>query len=239
MKRTIYLIRHGTPEGAELMRCIGRLDVALSEKGYEEARRAGTWLREHLPGFTLYSSPLSRCLDTARFIQKETGCNEPVIVNDLTEMDAGTWDGLTFSEIREKYPAEYEERGKNLIHYQTPGGESFYDAGLRFLGGLQQILERISANTSSPVPDSNPDHLPSENLVVVGHAGVIRASLCHLGAQSFDYMLCIPQPYGGITVLEAEQKSDNTWQLTPAETIIDPSGQRTLRVDQLPDYLSK
>lgn len=218
MKRTIYLIRHGTPEGAELMRCIGRLDVPLSEKGFDEARTAGKWIRENASDFTLYSSPLSRCLDTARMIQKETGCNEPVVVNDLMEMAAGTWEGMTFEEIQKKYPEEYEERGKNLIHYETPQGESFYNAGLRFLGGLQQILHGDTE---------------SENLVVVGHAGVIRASLCHLGAQSFDYMLCIPQPYGGITILEVERTTDGTWQLTPEKTIIDPSGQRILRADQL------
>lgn len=204
-ERTIYLIRHGEIEGAALRRCIGRMDVPLSEKGYEEAHQAGKWLAGKLTDFSLWSSPLIRCTETARAIQAETGCASLHIENDLVEMDSGAWDGMTFAEIQERFPKEYEERGNNLIHYQTPDGESFFDAGNRFLGALQKIL---SAEDGISIP-----------LVIVAHSGVIRSALCHLGAWSFDYMLCIPQPNGGATILKAEKNQGKPWQLLPTEEI--------------------
>lgn len=205
-ERIICLVRHGEIEGAALMRCIGRLDIPLSEKGHAEAHQAGKWLTRKLPAFSLWSSPLLRCVETADAIQEETGCGPVRIEPDLIEMSAGTWEGMTFAEIQEKYPKEYEERGNNLIRYQTPEGESFFDAGARFLSGLQNILQTGPAGNAAP-------------LVIVAHSGVIRSALCHLGAWSFDYMLCIPQPNAGVTILKAEKKPDGSWQILPTEDI--------------------
>lgn len=202
--RLIYLVRHGEIQDAHLGRCIGRLDIPLSENGKIQAVKAGKWLAGRRFDFTLWSSPLTRCLETAEAIRLETSCGPVRIEENLAEMDAGIWDGMTFAEIQENYPAEYEERGKNLIHYQTPNGESFFDAGCRFLCALQKILT-----------ESAPD-LP---LVVVAHSGVIRSALCHLGAWSFDYMLCIPQPNAGVTVLQAQKNPDDSWQILPTEEI--------------------
>ena len=112
--------------------------------------------------------------------------------------------------MEEKYPEEYEERGKNLIHYQTPDGESFYDAGARFLDGIQKILslEENDAAASSKDP-----------LVIVAHSGVIRSTLCHLGGWSFDYLICIPQPNAGVTILQAKKNRDDSYQITPTKHI--------------------
>jgi len=208
--RRIILVRHGEIQDAHLMRCIGRMDVPLSEKGHSEAHLAGKWLKKQNISFSLWSSPLTRCQQTAKAIQEETGCGPIHIENDLVEMSAGAWEGMTFSEIQEEYPREYEERGKNLIHYQTPDGESFFDAGARFLGGIRKILT---------LEDSNADPL-----VIVAHSGVIRSALCHLGAWSFDYMLCIPQPNAGITILQAKKRaaptdSEDAWEIIPTEQI--------------------
>lgn len=220
-EREIFLVRHGEFEGAELRRCIGRLDIPLSKKGWEEARRAGIWLAGRLPRFSLWSSPLSRCTETAAAIRKETGCGPVHIENSLAEMAAGAWEGMTFAEIQEKYPAEYEARGRNLIHYQTPDGESFFDAGARFLSGLQKILlleESEAAAQNHGGQNSTPATLLP--LVVVAHSGVIRSALCHLGAWSFDYMLCIPQPNAGVSVLRAKkEETDGSWKLIPTEEI--------------------
>lgn len=208
--RLIMLVRHGEIQDADLMRCIGRMDVPLSEKGHDQAHQAGKWLEAHDISFSLWSSPLTRCRQTAKAIQEETGCGPIHTENDLAEMAAGAWEGMTFKEIQEKYPEEYEERGKNLIHYQTPDGESFYDAGARFLDGIQKILslEENDAAASSKDP-----------LVIVAHSGVIRSTLCHLGGWSFDYLICIPQPNAGVTILQAKKNRDDSYQITPTKHI--------------------
>jgi broad specificity phosphatase PhoE len=221
--RLIILVRHGEIQDADLMRCIGRMDVPLSEKGHTQAHQAGKWLQAHDISFSLWSSPLTRCQQTAKAIQEETGCGPIHTEEDLIEMAAGAWEGMTFAEVKEKYPAEYEARGRNLIHYKTPDGESFYEAGDRFLNGVQKILSREEQDASSR---------SDEPLVIVAHSGVIRSSLCHLNAWPFDYMICVPQPNAGVTILQAnkaastENGSDpqSPWQLTPTKHIGIPTG---------------
>ena len=208
--RKIILVRHGEIQDANLIRCIGRLDVPLSKKGHSEAHQAGEWLKKQDFSFSLWSSPLTRCQQTAKAIQEETGYGPIHTEDDLMEMAAGAWEGMTFTEIQEKHPKEYEERGKNLIHYQTPDGESFFDAGARFLRGIKKILTLEESHT--------------DPLVIVAHSGVIRSALCHLGAWSFDYMLCIPQPNAGVTILQAKKEANPTdsnkpWKIIPTEQI--------------------
>lgn len=226
--RRIILVRHGEIQDAHLMRCIGRLDVPLSKKGHSEAHQAGKWLQKQGFSFSLWSSPLTRCRQTAKAIQEETGCGPIHTEDDLMEMAAGAWEGMTFTEIQEKHPKEYEERGKNLIHYHTPDGESFFDAGARFLGGIKKILERedavsSAASENAALTDASVDTILAP-LVIVAHSGVIRSALCHLGAWSFDYMLCIPQPNAGITILQAKKTanpsdSNETWKISPTVQI--------------------
>lgn len=206
--RLIILVRHGEIQDADLMRCIGRMDVPLSEKGHTQAHQAGKWLKERGFSFSLWSSPLTRCQQTAKAILEETGCGPIHTEDDLIEMAAGTWEGMTFAEVQEKYPEEYEERGRNLIHYKTPDGESFFEAGARFLDGIQKILSLEGQDASAR---------SGEPLVIVAHSGVIRSALCHLGAWPFDYMICIPQPNAGVSILQAKKDRDDSYRITPTK----------------------
>ena len=56
----------------------------------------------------VYSSPLSRCMETAEYIAGE---QQRVHVEEgLVELDAGEWENMEFTEIRSRYPQLYEER---------------------------------------------------------------------------------------------------------------------------------
>ena len=130
MKRYIYLLRHGNPGyPGDDRRCLGIQDVPVSDYGKAQIRK----LREYIEGFKwtrVYSSPLRRCIETAECLGIEK--DELKIRENLREMAAGTWENLTFKEIREKYPDLYEERGKSLGTFAVEGAESFGEAGERF-----------------------------------------------------------------------------------------------------------
>ena len=49
----------------------------------------------------------------------------------LNEIDAGVCEGLTYTEIKEKYPQEYNMRQNNKYYYRYPMGESYYDLVVR------------------------------------------------------------------------------------------------------------
>ena len=102
----------------------------------------------------------------------------------MQEINTGKWENLPFEEIREKYPEEYEARSRELRYYAFPGGESFYQAGIRFGKCLEDIRKEIEGN-----------------LLIVTHAGVMRGYLRGLLGVSSNDVFTISQPYAGITLL--------------------------------------
>ena len=105
--KKVYLIRHALPDfpGGKRM-CIGTTDIPLGEAGLSQAAE----MAKKLPAVTaVFSSPLSRALQTAQRIGIPV-----VILDDLRELHAGQWDGLTFDEIRQKYPDLYAARASDL-----------------------------------------------------------------------------------------------------------------------------
>ena len=185
VNRKIYLVRHGEiVHDKDEKVCLGcRSDPPLSERGIRQAEALGEWFRER--GVSeVYSSPLRRCDSTARIIAEKASAAGPYTEDDLREVDTGEWDGLTFSEIRERYPSDYASRGRDIFGYPPPGGESF-------AGALERFSRCVSVLTSVIKGDA----------VIVAHAGVIRAFICALSGRDPGELFSIPQPYAGITTL--------------------------------------
>ena len=60
-------------------------------------------------------------------------------IPDVTEMDMGEWEGLTFSEIRGRFPKSYAQRGMDWST-PMPGGETLAEAADR----MQAAAERLA-----------------------------------------------------------------------------------------------
>ncbi len=109
MVTTLYLIRHGETEGSETKRYKGSIDVPLSEKGIEQIKKTSVFIsaeaqkRRRGNVGAVYCSPLSRALKSAEIIAEPHGL-KPVVINDLRERNFGIWEGMSFAEIKEKYP---------------------------------------------------------------------------------------------------------------------------------------
>lgn len=175
--REILLIRHGKPEIPEKT-CLGITDVPLSEEGRREILRLR---KEGLPAgiSRIITSPLSRCRETAEIL---SGGKIPVTVEeDLREISMGAWDGLTFREIRERFPEEYAARGEDIADYEVPGGESFRSCQKRVYQAWQRIRTSFDGN-----------------LLVVCHAGVIRCLISSLEHRDLSRLREIPVPYGEV-----------------------------------------
>jgi broad specificity phosphatase PhoE len=158
----LSLIRHGPTEWNAHGRFQGRSDVALSEQGRRDARAIAAALHGDDVRI-VYSSDLSRALETAETIAVE--CGAPLAVDPrLREFDFGRWEGLTWPQI---VAAQSELEGNAPAaarHYQPEGGESFADVCVRvasFFGGLDEQAD--DAMTA-----------------IVTHAGVLHAFLAIL-----------------------------------------------------------
>ena len=151
----VYLIRHALPDfpGGKGM-CIGTTDIPLGEKGFAQARQMANTLP---PVTAVFSSPLSRAVQTAQAI------GLPVtVVDDLREMHAGQWDGLTFEEIRQRYPELYAARAQDLT-LPLPGAEDPVAGLTRFTAALRHCAATAPGD-----------------LAVVGHGGIIARFLQEL-----------------------------------------------------------
>ena len=150
--KKVYLIRHGLPDfpGGKGM-CIGTTDIPMGEAGLAQAAQ----MAEKLPAVTaVFSSTLTRAVQTAEAI------GMPVTVLDgLREMHAGEWDGLTFDEIRRRYPQLYAARASDLT-IPLPGGEDHEEGLHRFTAAMEKAA-----------------NLAPGDFAVVAHGGIIAQFL--------------------------------------------------------------
>lgn len=90
---TLIIARHGnTFETSETARRVGAgTDIPLVEKGRDQARAIGRYLKENrLIPDVVYSSPLQRAQETAKIAVKESGVSNPVFTLDIfNEIDYG------------------------------------------------------------------------------------------------------------------------------------------------------
>lgn len=151
------LIRHGRTRANVEGRWQGHGDWDLDEVGQRQAELLGEWYGRHQ---TVYSSPLKRASSTA----KRVASNGVVEVEGLKEINMGEWEGLTTTEIAERWPdvmkTIYEE-GEDLPRGFT--GESW-----------SQLTERVASTLSTLEPAER------ATTVAVAHGGAIRSYISSL-----------------------------------------------------------
>lgn len=168
----IFLIRHGESMQNTKENYSKKLPdhkVYLTEKGKEEADKAGRFLKEYcmennidISRAVLWVSPYQRTRETASIINKHLNIKN--IKEDITliEQRYGLFSDEEIDDLKEKYKAEfsfydnyYQNDGK--FYAKMPQGESPFDVALR----TKQFLETIFRDKE-------------EILFVVSHGTTIR-----------------------------------------------------------------
>jgi probable phosphoglycerate mutase len=133
--KRLVLVRHGATAWNERGLCLGRKDVPLSAAG----RRQAELLRDALRGEEfdrVFSSPLARAVETARLLG-----HEPLLLDDLVEIDRGAWEGLAPDEIRRRDPDLHARWYADPTGLAMPGGETFSDLWERAGRALARLAE--------------------------------------------------------------------------------------------------
>jgi probable phosphoglycerate mutase len=146
---TLVLVRHGVTEhtvGKLFSGGLASSNPPLNDTGREQARATGEWLAPLAGTFdALVSSPVRRTRETAEIlaqfldleIEEEPG---------IAEMEFGTWDGMTFTEVHEKHPDELSAWLGDL-ESAPHGGESFRAVEKRVLEGRDRIVSSYAGQT--------------------------------------------------------------------------------------------
>jgi probable phosphoglycerate mutase len=115
----------------------GRTDAPLTDTGIRQAAAAAKRLAS--AGIdAIVTSPLQRAVRTAEEVAAAIGI--PVLTDDgLRETDFGAWEGLTFAEVRERWPSELSTWLADPS-VAPPDGESFADVSERVAAALHRVL---------------------------------------------------------------------------------------------------
>jgi len=169
----IYLIRH-TRVGIETGICYGQTDVPLADSFAEEFET----LQSKLPAFNscaIYSSPLSRCRRLAERLNAGSVEFDP----RLMELNFGSWELKRWDDIG---AGELKVWTADFVNLCCPGGESYREQFQRAVAFWKELCQT-----------------PRELVLVVTHAGLIRALLAYLLDIPLEKSLWLGIDYGSVT----------------------------------------
>ncbi|MFJ3834569.1 bifunctional RNase H/acid phosphatase [Streptomyces sp. NPDC054904] len=145
---TFVLLRHGetalTPQ--KRFSGSGGTDPELSPAGRRQADAVAAALAARGTVQAVVSSPLRRCRETAQAVADRLGL--PVTVEEgLRETDFGAWEGLTFAEVRERFPDDLQAWLDSPRAAPTGGGESFASVTRRVSATRDRLLAAHAGRT--------------------------------------------------------------------------------------------
>ena len=156
----IFLIRHAQSKGNKESIVQGHLDNGLADLGKEQARQLAKCFDKNINA--IYSSDLGRAVETATPLAEKLNLKID-LDPDLREANFGIWEGLTYNDIKERFPSEYNAWHKNY-HVRPPWFESFESHFVRIKSAIAKILTLHNLN---------------DRIVVFTHGGSIKTQIGH------------------------------------------------------------
>ena len=211
---TILLVRHGQNAWVKQKRLAGWIaGVHLDETGEKQAQEAAARLA-HLPVAAIYSSPVTRCLETAAYLADALQLTvEPV--EALGEVRYGEWEGAEIEKLAK------EKSWYAVQHYpgrfRFPEGEALREVQMRAVTALEEIAQR---------------HEQGEVVIAVSHADLIKLVLAYylgIHIDLFQRIIISPASVSAIALMEngvvrVGRVNDDGPLRAPAEKEEKPSG---------------
>ena len=179
----IYLVRHTKPLIDKDI-CFGQTDIPVDPAVFMQSAIV---ILDLLPGKidAIYSSPLIRCSFLAEFIQQKKYPSLDIAYSHLLkEVNFGEWENKKWDDINQIHLTKWMN---DFVNEPVPGGESFI-----------QLYQRIKLCISAI---GNSSHL---SVLIVTHAGVIRAVISHLLQTALKDAFAISCVYGSVTKLDVK-----------------------------------
>ena len=156
--RKIWLCIHGETD-YDVQGILGG-DPDLNDRGVQFSKVLHDFINEKSKDekVSILCDTSHRVYQTVRPLQYEYNIN---YCNLLHELDGGDFDKMTYEQIQERFPQEFERRKKNRLMYRYPGGESYLDVKER----CHRVLMKLIGSRDS--------------ILVVAHRAVIRVILSY------------------------------------------------------------
>jgi alpha-ribazole phosphatase len=133
----------------------------------------------------VYCSDLGRAVRSAEIIAEPNGL-KAITVRGLRERNFGIWEGMTFAEIKESYPVDFDLWAADPVRHSPIEGETTIDVRDRVIAAMDMILN---------------DHA-GDNVAIVAHGGVNRVILCHILGMPLENIFRVEQDHGSVNIIE-------------------------------------
>lgn len=209
MTSTLILLRHGNSEWNQANLFTGWVDVRLSEKGREEAKRAGELIRDSglLPD-VLYTSVLTRAIQTANIALEEADLAWLPVKRSwrLNERHYGALQGKDKAQTLEEYGPEQFQTWRRSFDVPPPAIDdddqwsqahdpryAAIDGDLPRTESLALVIERMLPYWES---DITKDLAEGRTVLVTAHGNSLRALVKHLDGIGDDDIAELNIPTG-------------------------------------------
>ncbi len=170
----------------------GQIDHPLSEKGWQEIRAAVAGRDDWQ---AIVHSPLSRCADFSDELATKLAI--PTIADErLKEIGFGEWEGKTGEEIRANDADAFKRFYLDPVNNQPEGAERLRHFYLRVSEAWEEIAQR-----------------DEKRILVVAHAGVLRAIVTHVLKAPLLSMYRMQIPSAGMIAIKFSDEKPPTVQM--------------------------
>lgn len=204
----LVLLRHGESVWNKENRFTGWTDVDLSEKGIEEAVKAGRLLKKN--GFTFdlaFTSVLLRATKTLKIVLKEMNLeNIPVEKSwRLNERHYGALQGLNKTETAKKYSNEQVHKWRRSYDVRPPAltkDDERYVEGEPLTECLKDTVERFLPYWQQSIA---PEIKAGKKIIISAHGNTLRALVKYLDNISDEEIPNLNIPTGVPLVYELDE----------------------------------
>lgn len=181
----LVLARHGQTTANAEKRFQGQLDFPLSAEGQKQAEKLAWQIASFRPG-RIFTSDLSRSVETAKPAAALLGLT-PIASHVFREYSWGQLEGLSWPEIRERYPALFPRLQRDPGSVTILGQEPLLAFQKRIRRGLELLLDEKGPPT----------------VALVGHGRYLNALVVEFLGLDFRGPWPFTFAQAAVTVLEA------------------------------------
>ena len=184
---SVYLVRHGETawNKEEIFR--GRTDISLNEIGFREAELVGDYLKGK-DIHVIYSSPLSRAMETARSIAQVFNLKVQPL-EGIIDMSFGKWEGLPLKEVQTRDGELYRQWREEPHLVTLPGGESLDEVRVRAMAALEEVIR----------------YHKGMNIVLVSHRVINKVIICGILGIGNSHFWQIGQGIAAVNLIQYKE----------------------------------
>jgi probable phosphoglycerate mutase len=187
------LVRHAEAEGNIKRLFHGWTDGHITDVGHKQAELLAKNIADYKID-VLYSSTLTRAIQTAEYISKTTDL--PIIKKEnLKEINGGDWEGVPWEDLPKFWPEDYRNWEDKPFLHKMPNGES-----------MQEFLKRLVTELMKIISENQ-----GANICVVTHGTAIRVLMSYFYFKNLSRSDEIPW-YDNTSITIVEYK-DNDFEI--------------------------